>query len=194
MQRSITASATYGLSPVTLEETKAAIGEGVSRLVEKILVLKEATSVDTEELVSRVLEYYAAHPVANTAPYPEVRDTIEHLGFCRKAVISNKATGLAEEILEALDLLKHFEIVAGADSCLERKPSPVPILRVLSLLDVAPHEALIIGDSIYDMDAGRAARIKTVAVTYGYGKPGFSEGCDFVIDTFSQLEKIIENL
>ncbi len=182
---------TCGLGPVTLEETKASVGEGVSLLIDKILTLKKAAGVDREKLVHAVLEYYAAHPLVNTTPYPGVRETLERLGACKKAVISNKLTDFAKKILEALDLLKHFEIVAGVDSAPERKPSPVPILRVLSLLGVAPHEALIVGDSIYDIAAGRSAGIRTVAVTYGYGAPGFSEGCDFVIDRFSELLDIV---
>jgi phosphoglycolate phosphatase len=101
---------------------------------------------------------------------------------------------LAEKTLDALDLLKHFELVAGGDSSSERKPSPVPILRVLSLLDVAPHEALMVGDSVYDIAAGRAADLKTVAVTYGYGAAGFSDGSNFIIDRFSRLLEVIRNL
>jgi phosphoglycolate phosphatase len=101
---------------------------------------------------------------------------------------------LAEKTLDALNLLKYFELIAGGDSSPERKPSPVPILRVLSLLNVAPREALMVGDSVYDMVAGRAAGLKTVAVAYGYGTPGFSEGSNFIIDRFSQLLEIIRNL
>ena len=163
----------HGLTPVTLEETRASVGEGVPSLIEKILALKKTTFLDTEALTKRVLEYYSAHLAVNTVPYPEVRETLEHLGACRKAVISNKLTVLAERILEALDLSKYFEVVAGSDSSPERKPSPVPVLRVLSRLGVPPQEALIVGDSVYDMAAGRAAGLRTVAVTYGYGTPGF---------------------
>ena len=184
----------HGLTPVTLEETKASVGEGVPSLIEKVLALKRATFLDREELTKRVLEYYSSHLVAKTAPYPEVRETLEHLGARKKAVISNKLTGLAEKILETLDLLKYFEVVAGSDSSPERKPSPVPVLRVLSLLDVPPHEALIVGDSVYDMAAGRAAGLRTVAVTYGYGASGFSDGSDFVIDRFSQLLEVVQGL
>jgi phosphoglycolate phosphatase len=184
----------HGISPVTVEETKASVGEGVSNLIEKVLTLKGAISLDREELTKRVLEYYSAHLVAKTAPYPGVRETLEHLGACRKAVISNKLTNLAGKILEALDLLKYFEVVAGSDSSPERKPSPVPIRRVLSLLDVPPQEAAIVGDSVYDMAAGRAAGVKTVAVTYGYGTPGFSDGSDFIIDRFSQLVDVVQHL
>jgi phosphoglycolate phosphatase len=184
----------HGLTPVSLEETRASVGEGVSSLIEKVLALKKATSLDREELTKRVLEYYSSNLVANTAPYPGVRETLEYLGACRKAVISNKLTRLAEKILEALDLLKYFEVVAGSDSYSERKPSPVPILRVLSLLGVPPYEAVMVGDSLYDMAAGRAAGLKTVAVTYGYGTPGFSDGSDFVIDRFSQLLEVIQGL
>jgi phosphoglycolate phosphatase len=184
----------YGLPPVTLEETKASIGEGVTILIEKLLALKGTTSLDRKTLAKHFLEYYSSHLVANTAPYPEVRETLERLSPCRKAVISNKLTGLAEKTLDALDLLKHFELGAGGDSSSERKPSPVPILRVLSLLDVAPHEALMVGDSVYDIAAGRAADLKTVAVTYGYGAAGFSDGSNFIIDRFSRLLEVIRNL
>jgi len=184
---------TYAISPVTLEQTKACVGEGISTLIEKILVLKGATVPDKESLVQRVLRYYAAHPVANTVPYPGVRETVAALAACKKAVISNKLTALAQEILRALDLLRYFAIVAGADSSLEQKPSPVPVLRVLSLLDVGPEETLMVGDSIYDMMAARAAGIRTVAVTYGYGKESFSEGCDYVIDRFSELLEIVQS-
>ncbi len=184
----------YGLPAVTLEETKAYIGEGVTIMIEKLLALKGTISLNKKTLTKRFLEYYSSHLVANTAPYPEVRETLERLSPCRKAVISNKLTGLAEKTLDALDLLKHFELVAGGDSSSERKPSPVPILRVLSLLDVAPHEALMVGDSVYDIAAGRAAGLKTVAVTYGYGAAGFSDGSNFIIDRFSRLLEVIRNL
>jgi phosphoglycolate phosphatase len=184
----------YGLPAVTLEETKAYIGEGVTIMIEKLLALKGTISLNKKTLTKRFLEYYSSHLVANTAPYPEVRETLERLSPCRKAVISNKLTGLAEKTLDALDLLKHFELVAGGDSSSERKPSPVPILRVLSLLDVAPHEALMVGDSVYDIAAGRAADLKTVAVTYGYGAAGFSDGSNFIIDRFSRLLEVIRNL
>ncbi|HUJ90783.1 MAG TPA: HAD-IA family hydrolase [Syntrophorhabdales bacterium] len=184
----------YGLPPVTLEETKASIGEGVPILIEKLLTLKGATSLDGKSITKRVLEYYSCHLVANTAPYPEVRETLDHLRACRKAVISNKLTDLAEKTLAALDLLKYFELVAGSDSSPERKPSPLPVLRVLSLLDVAPNEALMVGDSVYDIAAGRAAGLKTVAVTYGYGTPGFSDGSDFIVDRFSQLLEVVQGL
>jgi len=188
------ALATYNIPPVTIEETKACVGEGISTLVEKILSLKEITVPDRESLVQRVLEYYTAHPVTNTKPYPGVRETLASLVACKKAVISNKLTNLSQGILRDLDLLKYFDIVAGADSSPERKPSPVPIFRALSLLHVLPPEALMVGDSIFDMVAGRAAGVKTVAVTYGYGKPGFSDGCDYVIDRFSQLLEIVEGI
>ncbi len=183
-----------GLPSVSLEETKASIGEGVSRLIPKLLALKGATSADTDEIVKKTLDYYAGHLVTNTTIYPGVRETLDQLNGVQKAVVSNKLTRLAEQILGVLDLLQFFDLIAGVDSSPERKPSPGPILRVLSLLGVSPHEAIVVGDSLYDIEAGRAAGVKTVAVTYGYGKPGFSEGADFVIDRFPELLDVLKAL
>ncbi len=181
----------YGLAPVTVEETRASVGEGVSMLIAKLLAMKGTASADKDEIVKRTLDYYAAHLVAFTTIYPEVRETLDALASIRKAIVSNKVTSLAEGIVRALDLSKYFDLVAGSDSAPERKPSPVPILKVLSLLRMPAHETLLVGDSLYDMMAGRAAGVKTVAVTYGYGQPGFSDGADYVIDRFSQLFDLV---
>ncbi len=183
-----------GLPPVTLEETKASVGEGVTALIGNILAMKNIRIQDTRELVARVLDYYTAHPVVDTRLYPQVRETLERLGSYKKAVISNKVTSLARAILEALSLIEPFAIIAGSDTLPERKPSPVPLLDVMKQLEIRPEEALMIGDSIVDMTAGRAAGVRTVAVTYGYGKPGFASGADYVIDDFSHLIEVVESL
>jgi phosphoglycolate phosphatase len=184
----------YGLPPVTLQETKASIGEGVTILIEKLLALKGAESLDRKRLTERFLEYYSSHFVDNTIPYPDVPETLERLSAFSKAVISNKLTDLAEKVLSTFGLLKHFALVAGGDSSSEKKPSPMPVLRALSFFHVGQDEALMVGDSIFDITAGHAAGLKTVAVTYGYGTQGFSEDADFVINRFSQLIEIVRSL
>jgi phosphoglycolate phosphatase len=112
----------------------------------------------------------------------------------RKAVISNKFRSIALKVLEGLQLSQYFDEVAGVDTFPERKPSPVPILRILGQFEARPEETLVVGDSIYDMQAGRAAGTKTVAAAYGYGSSGFSDHADFVITEFPQLIDVINTL
>ena len=95
-------------------------------------------------------------------------------------------------MLEALDLMKYFDCVMGGDTLPEKKPSPVPIFNVLSRFNMRPEEALLIGDSIYDIEAGRAAGVKTVAALYGYGDPGFWKGADYRIESIEGLIGILD--
>jgi phosphoglycolate phosphatase len=180
----------YSLEPMSLEETTTLVGEGVTRLIAKLLE-KRKLHLDMSALVARFESYYSAHPVSHTTLYPGVPETLRFLHNYRKAVISNKFRSIALKVLEELQLSQYFDEVAGVDTFPERKPSPLPILRILDKFAARPEETLIVGDSIYDMQAGRASGTKTVAVTYGYGSPGFSDNADFVITEFPQLIDVI---
>ena len=64
---------------------------------------------------------------------------------------------------------------------------------MLSRFDTLPSDALFVGDSIYDMAASRAARVKSVAALYGYGSPGFSDGADYSIEGIEELIDLVES-
>ncbi len=69
----------------------------------------------------------------------------------------------------------------------------MPILDVLGRFDMRPDEALLVGDSIYDIEAGRAAGVKTVAALYGYGDPGFWRQADYRIESIEGLIEILDS-
>ncbi len=187
------AVAPYGGRAVSVQETVELIGEGISRLMEKIIA-KEGLHVDRDSLTDRFLEHYSAHLVDHTAPYPGVRETLEKLGAYRKAVVSNKRQNLSAEILERLGLERYFELVVGNDTTGIRKPSPAPLLYALSNLGVSAGNAVIVGDSDHDIQAGAAAGVKTVAVAYGYRPVDFLRGADFIIKDMPELPGILNKI
>ena len=69
----------------------------------------------------------------------------------------------------------------------EKKPSPVPVLEMLKKISCRADEAVIVGDSNYDIEAGRAAGVKTVAVSYGYRHISLLKDADFIIDNMKEL-------
>ncbi|MFN3395165.1 MAG: HAD family hydrolase [Thermodesulfovibrionales bacterium] len=186
----------YGLSPLTTKDTIKLVGEGISRLIEKLLSTTNFNGNDDvrRTVMDRFLEYYSAHLLDNTDTYPNVRLTLERLREYKKAVISNKREALSRRILEGLGLSNFFDAIIGSDSTPEKKPSPLPILKVLAELDVKPQEAIIVGDSNLDIEAGRAAGLRTVSVTYGYRPYEMIKDADFVIDRLGDLEEIIKML
>lgn len=186
----------YSLPPLTTKDTIKLVGEGISRLIEKLLSNTPLNGTDEikKTVMDRFLEYYSAHLLDNTRDYPEVKQTLERLKDYRKAVISNKRETLSKRILEGLGLSGFFDIIIGSDSTPEKKPSPLPIQKVLTELGVRPEEAIIVGDSNLDIEAGRAAGLKTVSVTYGYRPYEMIKDADFVIDRLGDLVEIIERL
>lgn len=188
----LTAATNYMLSELgkgelSTSEVRELIGQGARRLVERAL-----PGVSPEELergLGLFLAYNEEHIVDRTRLYPGVVETLEILRRQgrRLAVISNKNVALCRKVLYTLHTEEFFSSVIGADSLPFRKPLPQPVLKLLEECGVAPGNAVIIGDSINDMAAGKAAGVVTVGCTYGYGALAELKDADYLVDTFAEL-------
>ena len=87
-----------------------------------------------------------------------------------------------------------MDTIVGSETVKERKPSPLPVCHVLSVLGISPEEAVIVGDSNFDIEAGKSAGIKTIAVTYGYRPRSCCWGADFIINSMTELPGILKIL
>jgi pyrophosphatase PpaX len=67
----------------------------------------------------------------------------------------------------AVGLREHFEVVVTASDTTEHKPSPAPLLLCLERFGAAAEGSLYVGDSPFDIEAGRAAGMATAAVAWG---------------------------
>ena len=102
----------------------------------------------------------------------------------RLACLTNKPTAFARALLEQKALAPFFSMCHGGDSFERKKPDPLPLLRTCEALGVAPARVLVIGDSVNDAQAARAAGCPVVLVRYGYnhGQPVTEVDCDAVVD------------
>lgn len=182
----------YSLKKLTIDDTMKLVGEGISRLIEKAMGDGGAAALDSA--TKRFLEHYTRHILDYTKAYPGVKETLERLINFNKAVISNKKENLSRVVLEGLGLLQYFDVIVGSDSAPEKKPSPVPVLKVLSDLQIESADAVIVGDSNYDVDAGKAAGVTTIAVTYGYRPREVIAHADHLIDRMTDLVALIERI
>jgi len=182
----------YSSRRVTRDETIKLVGEGISRLIGKLVGDRDETV--RADVGKRFLKHYTEHIVDYTVVYPGVNETLKKLGRYRKAVISNKRESLSRLVLERLGLLKYFDLVIGSDTTPERKPSPVPVIKALSELHVSPDSAVMVGDSNYDVDAGKAAGVVTIAVTYGYRSLQVIANADHLIDRMLDLIPVLRRI
>jgi len=186
------ALAPHGIKYLTVKETVGLVGEGITRLVEKLL--PEEMQYLKDEVIEKFLAYYSEHLTNHSNVYPHVRETLEVLGHYKKAVISNKRETLSRGLLEELNLAHYFDLIIGSDTAGERKPSPIPVFYVISEIGATPMESIIVGDSNYDIEAGKKAGTRTVAVTYGYRKREFLMEADYLIDDLRELIPLLQKI
>lgn len=174
------------------------IGKGIQRLIKRTLTGKmdgEPEPALFERAIAIYKRHYAENLCVNTRPYPGIIDGINALrkaGF-RLACITNKTEAFTMPLLRATNLLNYFEIVLSGDSLPKRKPDPMPLLHICKFFNVPPHEALLIGDSLNDTTAARAAGCHIFCVPYGYneGRNVQDLDCDAIVETILDATKLI---
>ncbi len=184
----------HKISEFTRNEVKSLIGEGVRKFIEKVLEKRNLSRDFLFPLLDCFVSYYSEHIADHSKPYPGVIETLEKLNGIKKAIISNKLTELTVKTLEATRLKKYFDFIAGNDYFPEQKPSALPILKTMEYFQAMKERTIIVGDSNIDIEAGKAAGIKTIAVTYGYRQKELLRNADFMIDKFEDLLKLIKEI
>src|SRR5690606_2056953 len=92
---------------------------------------------------------------------------LEKQGF-RFAVCTNKLEWLSVRLLDALDLSHRFAAICGQDTFGTPKPNPEMLRRTVRRAGGDPQDALMVGDSVTDIDTARAAGVPVIAVDFGY--------------------------
>ncbi|MBI5659906.1 MAG: phosphoglycolate phosphatase [Nitrosomonadales bacterium] len=117
-----------------------------------------------------VFDRHYAALLLRSQPFDRVIEGLEAMrqaGF-RLGCITNKAARFTGPLLEGSGLAKYFEIAVSGDSLPEKKPHPLPLLHAAGFFGVPPEQVLMIGDSLNDTLAARAAGCPVVCVPYGY--------------------------
>ena len=121
------------------------------------------------ELLRVYREFNHTHHDEAVTLFPGVRDGLERLreaGFSM-GVVTSKMSPLAKHGLEILGVAEYFDCLVGADSCKHHKPHPEPVELGAKLLGMSASECAFVGDSPFDMEAGREAGCITAAVLWG---------------------------
>lgn len=151
------------------------------------------STTQLERFVHAYRQYYTAHGDRHTRPYPHVEATLRALASTPLGIVTTKYQEQAETILRQLGLRALFRHVQGGTPGLRLKPAPDTVLVALEALRCSPEQALMVGDTSADILAGKAAGVRTCAVTYGFGNVEDLRRCqpDYWIDTFAELLDLV---
>ena len=174
------------------------VGNGVERLVRRALIGQlegEPEDADFERAYPVFLDLYADNTSKRSALYPGVREGLAYLkaaGY-RLGCGTNKAEQFTTPLLQDLGVYDDFAIVVAGDTLPVKKPDPGPLLHAAEFFGVSPAQSLMLGDSISDVKAARAAGFQIVCMSYGYnhGEDIRNYDPDLVIDSMAELKTLL---
>ena len=176
------------------------VGNGVERLTRRALINQldgEPDDALFEKAYPIFLELYAENTSKRSVLYPGVREGLDYLkstGY-KLGCVTNKASQFTLPLLKDLGVHDEFGIIICGDTLAEKKPHPMPLLHAAEFFGVKPENALMLGDSMSDVKAARAAGFQIVCMSYGYnhGVDIRDSKPDAVIDSMAQLQAILES-
>ena len=183
--------------PTLSEDTVGGfVGDGV-----RVLVYRSLTATDPDrrapdeklhaEGIALMHSHYQDQMLKTTRLYEGVADTLDFFKGKRKAVVTSKEVRFTKIILDHFRIAGHFDAIVGGDTLPLRKPDPGPVIEAIKLLKGKPAEAVMIGDSENDVNAGRGAGALTCAATFGFrnAEQLSLTSPDAMIDRFDQLKE-----
>lgn len=189
-----------GRPELPLETIRGYIGRGVPNLVKRCLAGRIDAADDPSQAPAAALEVFRKHYHASNGRYstlyPGVAEGLRKFKAqgLKLACITNKAEDFTLPLLERSDLLQHFEVVVSGDMLPRHKPDPMQLVWICGRFDIRPHEMLLIGDSLNDAKAARAAGCPVFIVPYGYneGEDVRKLDCDAIVSTLEDAANRIQ--
>ncbi|MBA3724217.1 MAG: HAD hydrolase-like protein [Candidatus Levybacteria bacterium] len=181
---------TYNLPAITEADLKLFMGRSLETTYEEI-----APQLNTVEL-SETHRVFQAKNLHLAIPFPNTLHTLQKIKEhkLKVAAVTTRSIRNSEETLSVTGIMPFIDTVISKEhvSPQELKPHPRPILLALENLKTAPSSAITIGDTIYDIEAGRRAGTKTIGVTYGSSGKHISEAKpDFIVDDIADILSIV---
>ena len=187
--------AARGLEPLPYARFRPLVGTGARGMV------KVALDVDPDhphfiDLRDEFLARYEARMTIETEVFADVRPVLDALRERGMpwGIVTNKARRFTTPLVKALGLDREAVTIVSGDTTPHSKPHPAPLLEAARQMGVAPEACVYVGDDLRDVQAGRAAGMRTVAAAWGYlgeTEPIQDWGADFVVEHPAQVLKLL---
>ena len=174
------------------------VGNGVERLTRRALIGKldgEPDDALFEKAYPIFLDLYAENTSKRSCLYPGVEEGLDYMqaqGY-KLGCVTNKAAQFTHPLLKDLGIFDRFESIVSGDTLPKKKPDPLPLVHSAEHFGVKPENALMLGDSVSDVKAARAAGFQIICMSYGYnhGVDIRDSNPDAVIDSMAELKDLL---
>lgn len=187
-----------GQPPLAEELVRTFVGKGISNLVQRALagaLNGEPDAALYAKALPIYLDCYEGINGNHTRLYPGVQEGLAALRArtVPLACVTNKAERFTLPLLRRMEIDSYFAIVVAGDTLPQKKPDPLPLMHVCRHFGIAPRDMLMIGDSVNDAIAARAAGCPVFCVSYGYneGTDVRELDVDAIVSTLFEATKLI---
>ncbi|HEY3486668.1 MAG TPA: phosphoglycolate phosphatase [Gammaproteobacteria bacterium] len=186
----------YGRPEFPFAKIRNSVSKGSLALV-KLGFGSELSETELRNLQNEYLAVYADALCVNSRPFEGMSLLLNELDTAAVCwgIVTNKPGWLTEPLLQQLRLHDRSACIVSGDSLAKRKPDPAPLLYAAQLLRRTPQQCVYIGDDRRDVDAGKAAGMRTVVARYGYievDEDPRQWGADDMIDHVDDLRRWIK--
>ncbi len=183
----------YELPVLNADSVREFIGKGVRHLIMCSLEVSGGTAIEIGEALRRYTDIYETRCLEHTRLYAGVARLLPRFFALPCAVLTNKPEAAARTILSFLGIADRFAFIAGGDTFDTMKPSAEPVLTLARMAGADPGRTLMVGDSVYDIQAAHAAGAVACAVTWGFQSPEMLKALKprYTVSAFEDLLDII---
>jgi len=172
----------HGLAALPLASVRSCVGDGARSLLRRGLAAAQPAEAGgdaaalerwLDDAFAAYAEHHRGQCTVHARLYPGVLPFLRGLrerGH-RLGVVTNKPEPFARPLLAHLGVADLLGAIVGGDTLPQRKPDPAPLHAALRTLGAAGGGGTMVGDGVMDLQAGKAAGLRTIACLYGYGEP-----------------------
>jgi phosphoglycolate phosphatase len=188
-----------GIAPLPYDKARLMIGHGAKALLARGFEASGAPLPEPRlsQLFERFIAHYLDHIADESRPFPGALAALDALGDAgaRLAVCTNKRTDLSLALFDALGLTPRFHAIVGADLAPAPKPDGRHLATTIERAGGRLDQAVMVGDSVSDAGAARAAGVPLILVSFGYtDKPAADLAPDILVDHFDAIPEACARL
>jgi phosphoglycolate phosphatase len=161
--------AARGLPPMPYTTLRRMVGSGARGMMGLAFEVVPGHE-QFETLRDEFFERYQRRLLQQTRLFDHVPPLLEELKARALpwGIVTNKSSRFGKPVIEGLELHLHSAVNVYGDTTPHAKPHPAPLLEAARVLGVSPAHCLYVGDDLRDIQAGRAAGMRTLAAAWGY--------------------------
>jgi len=185
-----------GIAPVDTRTVIDHIGSGLKDLIDKLDAATSHRLGNLDQLEKDFHHYYKQNILSDSSIYPGAVDFLKKWPH-KIAIVSNKNEEYVRDLVKNTELGKFpWTHLIGGNTLPAKKPDPLPLRHVMGENKISPENSVMIGDGLPDILAANNARVKSVAIGFGYGRlPALMQnGAHASITHYNELAQTLKNL